>query len=44
MLASVSRSETFNSQVILLLFIDGNVNKLLETKMERYQRLDYIEI
>ena len=44
MLASVSRSETFNSQVILLLFIDSNVNKLLETKMERYQRLDYIEI
>ena len=44
MLASVSRSETFNSQVILLLFIDSNVSKLLETKMERYQRLDYIEI
>ena len=44
MLASVSRSETFNSQVISLLFIDSKVNKVLEPKMEKYQRLDYIEI
>ena len=44
MLASVSRSEIFNSQVISLLFIDSNVNKVLEPKMEKYQRLDYIEI
>ena len=42
MLASVS--ETFNGQVILLLFIDSNVNKLFEPKMEKYQRLDHTEI
>ena len=34
MLASVS--ETFNGQVILLLFIDSNVNILFEPKMEKY--------
>ena len=42
MLASVS--ETFNGQVILLLFIDSNVNRLFEPKMEKYQRLDHTEI
>lgn len=33
-----------NSQVISLLFSDSNVNKVPETKMEKYQRLDHIEI